>query len=148
MFKRFFLSAGLIAILFISFASFLTAPFALAGVPPPSTSLQSPDFTFKLGGTGGSTGIINPNIPTEKWARGGVNYFFERGIAIMATSVGVVTVLMMSFGGFLMILSHGDQDQFNKGKGYIIKAALGLALVLGAYLIVTTVQLVIRSIYG
>ena len=103
---------------------------------------NSTNFTFDLGA------ITNTNIKKKNWVEQGVNYFFERIIAIMAAVAGSVAVLMMSIGGFRMIASAGDETAYKNGRSMIVRSAIGLVFVLGAYLLVVTVQLLIKSIYG
>jgi hypothetical protein len=110
--------------------------------PPPSSDIRSTDFTFDLGV------ITNTNIKKKGWIEKGINYFFERIIGIMATVAGSVAVLMMSIGGFRMIVSAGDETAYKNGKSMIIRSGIGLVFVLGAYLLVVTVQLLIKGIYG
>lgn len=111
---------------------------------PPAGQLQSEEFMFDLGG------ITNPAIKSGSqagWVQKGVNYFIERGIAVLATLAGSVAVLMMVWGGFQMITSAGE-DGYKHGVETIQRAAIGLVFVLGAYLMVVTVQLLIKSING
>lgn len=106
-----------------------------------SADLKDESFMFNL------NNITNDEIREQNWMRRGINFLFERAIAVMAATVGSAAVLMMVVGGFMMILSAGRQEMYDKGKSYIAKAAIGLVFVLGAYLLVTTVQLLIKSIY-
>ena len=95
--------------------------------------------------------ITPPGMESQEragWISRGVNFIFERFITILAATVGSAAVLMMSVGGFMMLASAGRQDMYDKGKSYILKSVIGLAFVLGAYILVTTVQLIIKSIYG
>lgn len=108
---------------------------------PPASSLESAEFKFDLGG------ITNTSIKKSNWMQKGINYFIERGITILATLAGSVAVLMMVWGGFQMITSAGE-DGYKHGVETIQRATLGLVFVLGAYLLVVTVQLLIKSIYG
>ena len=117
--------------------------FAEETTPTPAQGqLQSEQFMFDLGA------ITNPNIKKSNWIQKGVNYFFERAIAIMAGTAGSIAVLMMSVGGFMMITSAGEEDKYTRGKGYMVRSAIGLVFVLGAYLLVLTIQLLIKGIYG
>jgi len=84
----------------------------------------------------------------QKWIRGGINYIFERIIGVLAATIGGLSVLVMSYGGFLILSSAGNENQSQKGKSYIKYALIGLAFTLGAYILVTFVQLLIRSIYA
>ena len=73
---------------------------------------------------------------------------FNRIITILAATAGSVAVLMMSIGGFLILSSAGDQNRLDTGKSMILKSAVGLLFVFGAYILVTAVQLLIKGIYG
>ena len=125
----------------------LVTLFGLAGFNQPKVlaqaeALQSPEFMFDVGA------ITHPDIQEQNWIRRGINYFFERAIGIMAATIGSVAVLVMVVGGFRMLASAGRAEEYDKGKAMIIKAAIGLAVVFGAYILVTAVQLLIKSIYG
>ena len=115
--------------------------YAQASTPTPN-EIQSTDFTFPL------DPLINPNIKKSNWIEKGINYFFERGITILATVAGSVAVLMMSIGGFRMITAAGNETAYKNGKSMILRSGIGLVFVLGAYLLVVTVQLLIKGIYG
>lgn len=112
--------------------------------------LESPDFMFSLSGSGGGhdTSIVHPDINPQSWIRGGINYIFERVIGLMAAVIGGLSVLVMSYGGFMILSSAGDENQVTKGKGYIKYALIGLTATLGAYILVTAVQILIKSIYA
>lgn len=133
----------------------LLAPFALTAQAnshdvPSTDALQSPYFIFRLGGSdeGPDTGIVHPDVKEEKWIRGGINFLFERAITIMAATVGTAAVLMITLGGFMVLASGGRQQWVDTGKSYILKSLIGLAAALGAYILVQTVQILIKSIYG
>ncbi|MBI3290916.1 hypothetical protein HYZ76_01380 [Candidatus Falkowbacteria bacterium] len=49
---------------------------------------------------------------------------------------GAVALLMFTYGGVLWIIAAGNQEWIQKGKSAIIAAAVGIALVMGAWLIV------------
>lgn len=122
----------------------LMAPIALAADPAPTPSsgqLQSEEFMFDLGV------ITHKEIKKANWIEKGINYVAERVIGVLAGLAGSIAVLMMTIGGFRMITSAGGEG-YDKGKSMMLKAAIGLVFVLGAYLIVTTVQILIKSIYA
>ncbi len=125
----------------------LAALFGLGGFTQPKVLAQAEDiksteFMFDLGV------ITHEDIQEQNWIRRGIDFLFERAITIMAATVGSVAVLIMVIGGFRMLASAGRQEEYDKGKSMILKAVIGLAVVLGAYILVTTIQLLIRSIYG
>ncbi len=107
--------------------------------------IDSTNFMFDLNaltheGIEGST--------RQNWIRGGINYFFERIIGFMAAVIGSLAVLMLSIGGFMMLSSGGNENMYNKGKGFAKYSLIGLAVTLLAYVMVTLVQLLISSIYA
>lgn len=53
--------------------------------------------------------------------------------------MGSVALLMIVLAGFKYITAQGEPDKLNKAKDTIIYAAIGLAISLSAYTIVTTV---------
>ncbi len=112
--------------------------------------IDSPDFMFSLSGSGGGhdTSIVHPDINPQNWIRGGINYIFERVIGLMAAVIGGLSILVMSIGGFMILMSAGEEGQVTKGKGYIWGGLKGLVFTLGAYILVTAVQILIKSIYG
>ena len=125
----------------------LATLFGLAGFAQPKVLAQAEDvrsteFMFDLGV------ITHEDIQEQHWIRRGINFLFERAITIMASVAGSAAVLVMVIGGFRMLASAGRQAEYDKGKSMILKAVKGLAFVLGAYILVTSIQLLIRSIYG
>ena len=113
--------------------------------PPPGESLESESFMFELGTI---THEAIKGSTRQSWIREGINYFFERIIGFLAAIIGSLAVLMLMVGGFLMLSSAGDETRYEKGKNYAKYSLIGLTIALLAYVLVTLVQLLIRSIYG
>ena len=108
-------------------------------------SLEEGGFTFDL------SSITHEDITgssRQRWIRGGINYVFERVISVLAATIGGMSVLVMSYGGLLILSSAGNENMYQKGLNYIKYSLIGLAFALGAYIIVTAVQLLIKSIYA
>lgn len=85
----------------------------------------------------------------QGWIRRGINYFFEKIIGFLATVIGSLAVLTMSWGGFMMLSSGGgDAPRYEKGKQLVKYSMIGLGVTLMAYIMVTLVQLLIVSIYA
>lgn len=59
--------------------------------------------------------------------------------------IGSIVLLMFVYGGVIWITSEGDPARVNKGKQTAVNAVIGLALVLGAYALMT---FVIASVIG
>ncbi|MBN2307157.1 hypothetical protein JXD20_04180 [Candidatus Peregrinibacteria bacterium] len=108
-------------------------------------ALDSPSFMFDLGA------VTHEGIESSTrggWIRRGVNYFLEKIIGFMATVIGSLAVLTMSWGGFMMLSSGGgDAPRYEKGKQLVKYSLIGLGVTLLAYIMVTLVQLLIVSIY-
>lgn len=146
--KKTFLTLALI----FSFTAPLSLPAQInvvradaPALPLPSENLDSPNAMFNL-----STITHNSleGSTRQSWIRKGVNYFFERIIGFMAAVIGSLAVLMMTLGGFLMLSSAGNEQRYEQGKNYAKYSLIGLTASLLAYVLVTLVQLLIRSIYG
>ena len=125
----------------------LVTLFGSIGVNPSkalaqSADLKSTEFMFDVGA------ITHKDIEEQNWVRKGINFIFERVITIMAATIGSIAVLMMVLGGFRMIIYSGNDDEYQKAKGMMTRAAMGIVFVLGAYILVTAIQLLIKSIYG
>lgn len=128
---------------------FTQLPHALAqedpADPSPGEDVDDPTFMFDL------SSITHESIEgstRQGWIREGINYFFERIIGFLAAIIGSLAVLMLSVGGFLMLSSAGNETQYEKGKNYAKYALIGLGVTLLAYVMVSLVQLLIKSIYG
>lgn len=117
----------------------------MAGNPPPEGGIESGGFMFDLSAI---THTAIKGSTRQSWIRSGINYFFERIIGFLAAVIGSLAVLMLSIGGFLMLSAAGDETRYEKGKNYAKYALIGLGFTLSAYILVTLVQLLIRSIYG
>lgn len=105
-----------------------------------SADLRSDEFMFDL------NAITHDDIKEQDWSKKGIGFVIERTITVMAATIGSAAVLMMVVGGFMMLISAGRQEMYDKGKNYILKSVIGLAFVLGAYILVTTIQLLINSL--
>jgi hypothetical protein len=47
--------------------------------------------------------------------------------------LGILALVMIIYGGFLMLTSGGNADMIKKAKGTIIWASVGIAIVLGSW---------------
>ncbi|MFH1012399.1 MAG: hypothetical protein V1760_01495 [Candidatus Peregrinibacteria bacterium] len=138
MLKKLVLALGFMAMLTLACAPMTRAE----AVDTPSSNMQDPYFMFDL------RGLTHEDVDEERWVSGGINYIFERAVSIMALTVGAAAVLMITVGGFMVLASGGRQQWVDTGKSFIFKSLIGLSVTLGAYIIVQTVQLLIRSVYG
>jgi hypothetical protein len=132
-------------------ASLVEVPLVYAEENPPAPDepepgdIDSPSFMFDLSSV---THEAIEGTTRQGWIRQGINYFFERIIGFLATVIGSLAVLMLSVGGFLMLSSAGNETQYEKGRNYAKYALIGLGVTLMAYVMVSLVQLLIKSIYA
>ena len=74
-----------------------------------------------------------------------VNQLITDAVNIFSAIVGVVSVIMIIFGGFKYITSGGDSNNVSSAKNTIIYAVIGLVVVAMAQFIV---QFVLNKIAG
>ena len=140
MLKKLFL---ITAFCFIAFFGGLTAVHAQSTAP--SENLDDAGFVFDLGN------ITHEGIVTttrQAWREEGINYVLGRIIQVLAGVIGGLSVLVMSFGGFLILSSAGSETQYGKGMNYIKYALIGLAFSLLSYMLVLGVQLIVKNLYS
>ncbi len=61
---------------------------------------------------------------------------------------GVLAVLYIIYSGFLMVTARGNEDQIKKGRDAFTHAAIGTAILLGAWVIATVIENTIKSLTG
>lgn len=98
---------------------FLTASLALVVISLPNISF--------------ATSLPNPLGVTS------VPDLIGRVINASLSVVGSLALLMFVYGGFMWMLSRGDQKMVQKGKDTLTWATLGLAIIFSAYVLVNTI---------
>jgi hypothetical protein len=66
--------------------------------------------------------------------------FFIKIMNILLLLIGMLSVVMIIFGGFIMITSGGAPTQITKGKSIVTWAVAGLVVALLAFSIISIVQ--------
>lgn len=128
----------------------LFAALALAIVPLAVTAVAGAE-TLNIGGcVGGGTGVdvgsAGQCAPSN--TAGGttkVNDTIKTIVNVFSAIVGVISVIMIIFGGFKYITSGGDTGNITSAKNTIIYAVLGLVVVALAQFIV---QFVLNKVAG
>lgn len=108
--------------------------------------LNSSEFSFNLNAITHES-IVKDKSTRLEWMNNGLNYFLEKTINVMATLIGTVSILMASIGGFMILFSAGDQSAYEKGINIVKYSLTGLAVTLSAYILVVSVQFLIKSIW-
>lgn len=114
------------------FAKFFLTSLALAGLlflfssVTPAFAQTAPGDTFGLN-------TLNENL---KLGGGDIREIAARYINIALGLLGLVTVGLILYGGFLYMTSGGSEDKIAEGKKYITNAVIGLVIILSAWAIV------------
>ena len=62
--------------------------------------------------------------------------------------IGIVAVLFIMYGGFLVLTSKGDQFQLQKGKSYIVSAIIGIVLAVSGFVLYQILAVDVLKIPG
>lgn len=76
--------------------------------------------------TGGATGNISQCVSQV--------YIWSLGVS------ATLAVIMTIFGGYLVMSARGNGQQAAKGKSYIYSSLIGMVLLMGAYLLLNTIN--------
>jgi hypothetical protein len=91
-------------------------------------------FSFLiLPSVGFAAELTNPLYTTD------IREVIARIIQAILGVTGAVALLMFVYGGFLWLISGGENEKIKKGKETMKWAVLGLAVIIGAYMIVSTI---------
>lgn len=129
----------------------LFAAFSLALIPIAVPAIASADTGLNIGGcVGGGTsvdvggaGACAPSNTSDGTTR--INDTIKTIVNVLSAIVGVVSVVMIIFGGFKYITSNGDSGNITSAKNTIIYAVIGLVVVALAQFIV---QFVLNKVAG
>lgn len=89
--------------------------------------------------------------PAFAQTTGGVSQiqtFIESIIQVMITLAGLVSVGFFVYGGFGYITSSGNPESLDRSKKTIMYSALGLAIVLGAFVLTNVVTQLATTAFG
>ncbi|HET7302185.1 MAG TPA: pilin [Candidatus Saccharimonadales bacterium] len=132
-------------------AATLITALSLALIPVAVPAVASAAETLNIGGcVGGGTGVDvgqNGQCAPSQTANGTtrVNDVIKTIVNVFSAIVGVVSVVMIIFGGFKYITSGGDTGNITSAKNTIIYAVIGLVVVALAQFIV---QFVLNRVAG
>jgi hypothetical protein len=99
-------------------------------------------FAFTGGVNGGIEQTRTADMPANIF---GVNGIFTQVTSAMLFVVGVLSVIMLIFGGLRYIISNGDQKKVDAAKNTILYAIVGLIVAIMSYAII---RLVIGALTG
>ncbi|HEX5430279.1 MAG TPA: hypothetical protein VFX17_04370 [Patescibacteria group bacterium] len=102
--------------------------FALSFVPHPAFAASC--------GTDTNTGTTTTTNSTGQALTSCVSQVYVWSISVAA----VLAVLMIIVGGYITLTSAGNADRATRGRSYIFSSVIGLILLLGAYILLKTIN--------
>ena len=73
-----------------------------------------------------------------------VKVFILRTLRYSLGFLGIVALIMIIYGGFLMLTTGGNADMIKRAKSAIIWAAVGMAIILSSWIIL---RFIFKTIY-
>lgn len=122
---------GRFLILFLFIISFFLATTAVFAAPP-----KVGDAGATLDQTVGQTGVEKTDVSTMA---GTV-------IRVGLSMVGLIFLILMVYSGFRWMLARGNEEHVTKARNSVIAAAIGFAIVVGAYALSTVAARLITSV--
>ena len=92
-----------------------------------------------------------PTVAFAQQATGGVSQiqtFIQSVIQVLITLAGLVSVGFFVWGGFGYITSSGSPEALDRSKKTILYSAIGLAIVLGAFVLSNVVTQLATTAFG
>lgn len=77
-----------------------------------------------------------------------IQTFIQSVIQVLVTIAGLVSVIFFVWGGFGYITSSGNPEALDKSKKTIIYSAVGLVIVLGAFVFTNIVSQLAGTAFG
>ena len=117
----------IISILFLTFTFLSLASFVFAQ----ENLMESRQLEVPLPGIAGETEITNtPFLPDY------IRYIFNFGVGIS----GIVVFVVFVYAGVIYLTSGGNPSKLSDAKDRMMSALIGAAVILGSYLILTTIN--------
>ncbi|OGY41259.1 MAG: hypothetical protein A2Y67_02265 [Candidatus Buchananbacteria bacterium RBG_13_39_9] len=121
--KRF--SSRLLLVLILIILNFLTAQPGIAAEPPKTWAGLIPRLKITAGKAG--------------YAEGDYTTIVANVINAMLGLVGAIFFILIIYGGFMWMISRGEDDKVKKARNIIVYAVIGLIIVAAAYAITSLV---------
>ncbi len=97
------------------------------------------------------TSLMVPTVAFAQQAGGGVSQiqtFIQSVIQVLITLAGLISVGFFVWGGFGYITSSGNPESLDRSKKTILYSAIGLAIVLGAFVLSNVVTQLATTAFG
>jgi hypothetical protein len=116
-------------------ALMLTTTVGAVSSPTPSTYETG---NWDLGTFGGEAGLGTEALPQV----------ISGIIAVILSTLGVIAVLIILWGGFLWMTAAGEPDKVDKAKKLIVSGIIGLVIIFAAYAIASFVLGAVQTSTG
>ena len=90
---------------------------------------------FSGGVQGGADKGRGEGVPTQLFGEGNTGIFTQM-VNMMLFAVGILSVIMLIYGGLRYILSNGDSKKVDAAKNTILYAIIGLIIAMLSYAII------------
>ena len=90
----------------------------------------------------------NPAFAADPGGVSQVQTFIQSVIQVMITLAGLVSAAFFVWGGFGYITSSGNPESLDKSKRTIFYSAIGLTIVLGAFVLTNIVTQLATTAFG
>lgn len=85
-------------------------------------------------GTEGGFNVLTNGAPKQQFVRAWTGYL--NGMLLV---IGLLFMILVIYGGWIWMSAQGNDERVVKGKNLIIQAVIGLAIIIGARIIVELV---------
>ena len=116
----------------ISISGFIASTFPSAFL---ALSALATGNMFSGGVQGGADKGRGEGVPTQLFGEGNTGIFTQM-INMMLFAVGILSVVMLIYGGLRYILSNGDSKKVDAAKNTILYAIVGLIIAMLSYAII------------
>jgi predicted small integral membrane protein len=96
----------------------------------------------------GTTPVFAQTVSATTGGVSQIQSFIQSVIQVLITLAGAVSVGFFVWGGFGYITSSGNPEKLDQSKKTILYSAIGLAIVLGAFVLSSIVTQLATSAFG
>jgi len=121
---------------------------AIAADPPASTTPSTPANSIPESFSVKKYLTVSGQNQTYLQSTNPIASFIIQAINFLVLTIGSFSFLALIIGGFMLMTSHGSENQRTKGKDVIKYALTGLVVVLMAYFITAFVQSLFYELPG
>jgi len=114
----------------------LHATPALAQIPSPI----SPDLVKEITRQGTEAAAKGYNLPIEALRESDIRFFLANLVKQLLLLIGVIFVVLTVYAGALWMTSNGEEEKIKKAKATIVRAAVGILIVLSSYSVAIYVE--------